>query len=201
LGLPAHQYLYDFHHAPGFVLLAVIPDIKTLQSGDQTQPRLPVSLLDEIKEYLKKKNCPFARLGVMNPRYEGIDIQIKVKFYLGKGGAFYKEQLRADLRRQLAPWVSGALDQLRFGRQVSKSEVIRFVEALDYIDYICSITLGHECDPAQNGADTIVPLTARSILTAGQIEVDELERPCDRFDDQARPCVLPEPCIILDDYE
>ncbi|MCB0562589.1 MAG: hypothetical protein KDD09_26740, partial [Phaeodactylibacter sp.] len=67
LGLPAPEYVRDLEVAPGFVNIAVIPDLGQVVSSNQLEPRAPISLLTEIEDYLQAKNSPFVRLKAMNP--------------------------------------------------------------------------------------------------------------------------------------
>lgn len=178
--LSANQYRRDLELAPGFVSLAVIPDINKLKAGAGYTPKAPVSLLNEIRDYLRKKTAPFVRLKVMNPRYERVNIGGEVILRQGMPVTFFMNKLREDLRRFLAPWVDGNMSQLDFGRVISKSEVARFIESLDYVDYICELELKHEekevaCyGPVDREEDleVIVPATARSILIGGDMSIE-----------------------------
>jgi hypothetical protein len=170
-------YRRDLEIAPGYVLLAIIPDIRKYKTGDMIEPRTPVSILEKIELFLKKKTSPFVRLMAMNPRYEKINFTLNIKLKKGVNEFFYHTQLQKDLRILLAPWSMGAYDTLFFGKSIYKSDVIKFIEKLDYIDFINSINFSHEDHeyahqyPNLNDNDTIHPLTARSILIAGDINI------------------------------
>ncbi|MEO1259494.1 MAG: hypothetical protein AAFZ15_11885 [Bacteroidota bacterium] len=199
LGLPGSRFVRDLEvAAPGHVLVAVIPDIQQLNSGNALEPRVPLSQLGEIKKLLQKKNSPFVQLKVLNPRYEKVNVAIKVNFTKGNTGPYFIERLEKDIEQFLAPWTKGKVDRLRFGAPLSKSDLISFVESLSYVDFICQIDWAHEfdhgekcqekplscCDPKEESGTLIAPLTARSILTAGKIKVCELENHCDSYDGQ-----------------
>ncbi len=178
--LSANQYRRDLEVAPGFVSLAVIPDITKLKAGAGYTPKAPVSLLNRVREYIRQKTSPFVRLKVMNPRYEQVHLDGEVILRQGKPKTFFQNKLREDLRRFLAPWVDGNMGQLDFGRVISKSEVIRFIESLEYVDFVCNLRLVHEeeevscygpTDPF-NDPEVVVPLTARSILIGGEMRLN-----------------------------
>ena len=186
LGLSANQFRRDLEVAPGFVGVAVIPDLTKLVAGDGLEPKVPVSMLEEIKSYLKKRMSPFARLRVMNPRYEKIKVDTTVRIKPGRDETFYLNQLKQDLTHFLAPWHLGDSDKLSFGQSVTYSEVIGFMENLDYIDFIDDLKL---FDPLSRGKDddpleVIVPATARSILTGGKICTHKNEVECDPTDSE-----------------
>ncbi|HVK48144.1 MAG TPA: hypothetical protein VM488_09875, partial [Pseudobacter sp.] len=201
-GLDANLYSRDFTIAPGYVLLGVIPDINKLQAGGSFEPRVPVSLLEQITDFLKKRTSPFVRLKVMNPRYERVNICMKVKFYLGKDENYYKEKLQQDLRAFIAPWSQGNQESLRFAQCLHRSDFIRFLETRDYVDYITDLKMSHEEDgtgiPVKE-LQEVCPKTPRSILIAGKMDIciqqDDCEKwdPCDNAPegDQRRCCEQP----------
>ena len=169
MGLSANEYRRDLEIAPGFVILSVIPDLNKLKAGNTLKPKAPVSLLEKIGDHLRRKISPFARLKVMNPRYEYVDVCVAVRLYRGKPQNFYANKLKEDIALFLAPWFVGDMDKLAFGQEVFFSDVVGFIEGLDYVDYIVELKLEGQCE--QNG-QVIKPLTARSILTAGEICVN-----------------------------
>jgi hypothetical protein len=172
-GLSARQYRRDLEVAPGFVVIAVIPDLKKLKAGDMLEPRAPVSLLEDIKVFLQKWMSPFARLQVMNPRYEKIQVDVHVTLLPGRDRVFYASQLREDLTHFLAPWYLGDSDKITFGQSIVHSDVVKFVENLDYIDFIIKLILK---DSEGKEQQVVEPQTARSILTGGEICVTIIDR-------------------------
>jgi hypothetical protein len=185
--LDAHKYRNDYPVAPGYVLLAVIPDLNKLKATQQFEPRVPVSMLESIQEYLTKKTSPFVRLRVMNPRYEKVQFCLRVKLYLGKDENFYKEKLKEDLREFLAPWAVGVYDKLTFGQCINRSDIIRFLESRDYIDYIIELKMRHEDDEVNISPidqAEVCPVTPRSILIAGDIDVCIQQQDCEDWNRQ-----------------
>lgn len=203
LALSAHQYISDLELAPGFVLVAVIPDPTHLVFEDRFTPKLPASQLNRIRDYLKERISPFIRLKVENPRYEGIRIKLEVQLVQGKDRVFHEEKLEEELRLFLSPWVNGDFSQLTFGRSISRSSLIKFIEGRDYVDYICSLEIIHaedldeECMPPswncenehleqKDQTDSISPKTARSILVAGEIKIcPSLDNPCPSYEENS----------------
>lgn len=198
-GLNAHEYFNDFPVAPGYVLLAVIPDLNQLKAAASFEPRAPVSVLEQVKGYLGQRTSPFVRLKIMNPRYEKVHFCLKVKLYLGKDENFYKAKLIQELREFLAPWVVGQYEKLTFGQCIYKSDIVRFLESRDYLDYIIELKVWHEkfekCiekdEPEENGMDEndtstickdkVCPDTPRSILIAGDIDVCIQQQDCETW--------------------
>ncbi|MDO6818886.1 hypothetical protein [Zobellia sp. 1_MG-2023] len=175
MGLSANKYRRDLEIAPGFLVVAVIPDLTKLKAGGLLEPKAPVSLLEKIGDHLRTKISPFARLKVMNPRYEFVNVCIAVRLYRGKSQNFYAQKLKEDITLFLAPWFLGDSEKLAFGEEVLFSDIVGYIEGLDYVDFIVDLKLEGDCN--QTGA-IIRPLTARSILTAGEICVDIDEEKC-----------------------
>ncbi|MBK8565145.1 MAG: hypothetical protein IPN76_17850 [Saprospiraceae bacterium] len=200
-GLTARGYVRDLEVAPGFVTLAVIPDLTKLRAGERSEPRCPVSLLEEIRAFLRKRMSAFARLKVMNPRYEKIDVSITVRLIKGKVQDYHASKLKEDIRLFLAPWYLGDLDKMTFGQPVTWSDMVKYVENLDYVDFIDDLKLvqvdkmpceAHEqpigeathedpCSSTAVASQVIYPLTARSILTGGEICVNISPAACDEY--------------------
>ncbi len=175
MGLSAIEYRRDLEIAPGFVVVTVIPDLTKLEAGNLKEPKAPVSLLEKIGNHIRKRTSPFARLKVMNPRFEYVHVAITVRLYRGKSESFYTQKLKEELHLFLAPWSLGDSEKLTFGQAVLFSDIVGFVEKLEYVDFIAHLELKGECE--QTGA-IIKPLTARSVLTGGNVCVVNDKEEC-----------------------
>lgn len=178
MGLSARQYQRDLEVAPGFLIVAVIPDLTKLEPGDMLEPMAPVSTLTKVKKFLKTRISPFARICVKNPRYEKIHVKLKVQLRQGRDEIYYLSQLKTDLRDFLAPWHQGESDKLSFGQHLVYSDVLGFIEGLEYIDFVTELMLFNfkaqlnKLEDDNLGLKEIVPFTARSILSPGVIEIE-----------------------------
>jgi hypothetical protein len=177
--LDAHLYKNDFPYAPGYVILAVIPDLNKLKAGNSFEPKVPVSIIEKIETYIRKRTSPFVRFRAMNPRYEKINFCLKVNLLPGKDENYYKEQLKEDLKELLAPWAVGKYDKLTFGECVYRSDIIRFLENTDYVDFITDFAMSKATNSPDSSLSKICPDTPRSILIAGDIEVCINKPGCD----------------------
>ncbi len=175
-GLNVHDYVNDFTIAPGYVLVAVIPDMTKLKAAGSFEPKVPVSIIEDIEETLRKIISPFVRLKVANPRYEKLNLCIRVKLLPEKDELYYKEKLNLDIRNFLAPWAIGEFEKLSFGQAVYRSDIIKFLETRDYIDYIIELHMAHDEQKLPTASiagklELVQPITARSILIAGSVDV------------------------------
>ncbi len=186
--LNAHVYKNDFPIAPGHVLLAVIPDLNQLKAAKTFEPRVPVSLLDDIGEFCKKHTSPFVRFRAMNPRYEQVHFCMRIKLLTGRDKNYYTAKLKQDLREFMAPWAIGEYDKLHFGQCVGRSEVIQFLETRDYVDYIIDLVMRHDADAWPDATKEtellkpVCPKTPRSILVAGEIDVCIPDSGCEEWE-------------------
>jgi hypothetical protein len=170
--LNANDYINDFPIAPGYVLLAVIPNLNLLEAGNSFEPKVPVSMLEDIETAMYSRTSPFVRFRAMNPRYEGINFCIRVQLMPDRDPTYFANKLQEDLREFLAPWAVGKYDKLTFGECVNRSDIINFIETLEYVDYIVKLDMFHESDvPPAKSLQEICPATPRSILIAGDIDV------------------------------
>ncbi len=179
LGLNAHEYKNDFPYAGGYVIMVVIPDLNRLKAGNSFEPKAPVSLLENINDFIRQKTSPFVRFRAMNPRYEKIDICLKIKLQKNKDENYYKEQVREDIRTFLAPWAVGDYYKLTFGQCVYRSDIIQFLETRDYIDFIGDLRMAGRGEDPDGLLPKVCPDTPRSILIAGDIEVCIIPAECE----------------------
>ncbi|MEZ5039255.1 MAG: hypothetical protein R2828_05170 [Saprospiraceae bacterium] len=182
LGLSANDFRRDLEVAPGFIVLAVVPDLTKLKSGDFMEPKVSLSLLSKIKTFIQTRVSAFARIRVMNPRFEKIKVDVKVRLKKGRDIPFYTQQLKTDLQQFLAPWHLGDASKITFGQHIMYSDVLHFIEKLPYIDFISDLKLYGEED-VNNQVQIVVPRTARSVLTGGEICIEVDTEDCnDRSD-------------------
>ena len=203
--LDAHLYKNDFPYAPGYVILALIPDLYKLKAGNSFEPKVPVSILEKVEAYIRKRTSPFVRFRATNPRYEKLNFSLRVNLLPGKDENYYTEKLKEDLRELLAPWAVGKYDKLTFGQCVYKSDVIHFLENTDYVDFITDFKMGKENDVPTDAFSKLCPDTPRSILIAGDIEVCINPPDCDDWkicydDKQNKIDCCETPIIPVADY-
>lgn len=168
--LDNHAYRMDFPVSPGDVVLAVLPDITQLTVADNLQPTVPMSMLLAIEKFLAGKISPWAQLVVRNPRYEPVNICVTVVLAEDADRNVAEDQLIADLQDHLAPWLSGDPSTFQFAKRLYLSDIIGVVESRDYVAALVGLMIGRQGEPIGSPA-FIDPLTPRSILVAGVIEV------------------------------
>lgn len=169
-------------HLPGHVMLVTVPFINNLHTGNIYQPTLSASKLADIKnfihgldnagscnKYVKALHCGHVALHVVNPQYETIEVQCKVKIKDCLDELEHKSQLALDLHKFLSPWIEGDESKIRFGGKLHASQVVYFIEQLPYVDYLENLKIIHRKDNTQlnTGDETsAIATTSRSVLTS-----------------------------------
>ncbi len=132
------------------VTIVVIPDISNTAPFFPLEPKVPLYLLKEIEDYLKKHTSPFVKLTVKNPRYETIQYRVGVRFRAGYEQGYYLNLLNEDLKRFLSPWAYQEEADITFGSAIYSSSVIHFIEKRPYVDYVAHFKLAEQKDTQTN---------------------------------------------------
>lgn len=134
----------DGENQPGAVALVVVPDVRDLPS---LEPRAGAVLISRIDDYVNTNLAtPFATIEVIHPVYEQIRVDAQVAFRSGLDAGYYAEKLNQDLQRFLSPWAYDEGEDIVFGGQIYRSEILAFMEGRDYVDYITEFNLYHSHD-------------------------------------------------------
>ncbi len=127
--------------SPGNVLVVVIPDIVNKNVFDIYQPRVSQAKLNKIQNYINRLNSLHITAQVVNPSYEEVTVDLKVKFYEGYDESFYLKVLNEDITRLLSPWAFEESASIGFGVVLHRSIVINYIEKLKYVDYVEDVKL------------------------------------------------------------
>lgn len=189
--------------SPGYVLLAVIPDLTLRTATAQAEPRFSFGDLLAMEDYLRSKTNLFVAweretppwlcepdriedeskyLWVVNPKYEPIRLSFKVAFHPGFDETYFKYQLDQELKNYLAPWLENPAAPITFGRTLYQSALIAFIESREYVDALADFKLykapaAYLLDEVTEEClvknDRVIPTTPRSVLTT-YIKADKL---------------------------
>lgn len=129
--------------APGHVLVVPISNLRNRSAVDILKPRTGRRTLIQIEEYLKKITSPFVHVHAKNPLFEEVKTCFNVKFYTGTDKGRYLKQLNEDIVRFLSPWAFDETKEIIFGGKIYASNIINYIEELDYVDYITCFKMIH----------------------------------------------------------
>lgn len=153
------------YQSPGNVTLVVIPDTVNKNVFDIYQPRVSTATLNKVKEHIDQLNSMHVTTFVINPYYEEVTIDLKVKFKSGYDENFYSQELNTDITKFLSPWAFDKSIPITFGVSIHSSSLINYVEKLGYVDYLQDVKL------LKNGSLTdkeAVPSDPKSILVSAK---------------------------------
>lgn len=153
------------YQSPGNVTLVVIPDTVNKNVFDIYQPRVSTATLNKVKKHIDQLNSMHVTTYVINPNYEEVTVDLKVKFNPGYDENFYSQQLNADIIKFLSPWALDKNSPITFGVTIHSSVLINYIEKLGYVDFLQDVKL------LKNGAlsDKIaVPSNPKSILVSAK---------------------------------
>ncbi|MBP6812024.1 MAG: hypothetical protein KA138_10920, partial [Saprospiraceae bacterium] len=188
------EYTVASELAPGFVSMAVVPDLLRRPNMVREEPRFSRGDLNEMRDFLLPKTNLFLQplpaidssdpedhfLQVVNPQYEPIHIALKVWLRRGADENLAKYQINEALRRYLAPWLYDQTQGPTFGREIRRSKLVQLIENLDAVDVIQELKVYQsvvekfptdslppdgDWEPFEVPGTLITPQTARSILT------------------------------------
>jgi hypothetical protein len=133
--------------AAGQVALVIIPNRFASQSANRLEPRAGETLMEEIRDVVETGIAtPFARVNVIHPVFERMRVLARIAFRPGFDPGFYSSQLNEDLQRFLSPWAFEEGRDIVFGTHVYRSELLKFVEDRDYVDYVTRFDIYHAYD-------------------------------------------------------
>jgi len=127
--------------SPGNVLVVVIPDIVNKNVFDIYQPRVSKATLNAVESYVNQLNTLHVNARIINPVYEEVTVELKVKFYKGYDEDYYEKILNEDITKLLSPWAFEDSESIKFGITLHRSVVIHYIEKLNYVDFIEDVKL------------------------------------------------------------
>jgi hypothetical protein len=144
-------------YVPGNVLVILVPDLTNQNAVNPLQPRVDKNTLDEVASFLQQHTSDWAEIHVRNPYYEPVKISVQVKLKTGFEFNYYQKIIDEQLKEFLSPWINNASNDIHFGGKVTKSMIVKFLEDMEFVDFITSLRLYHSIDSGNSfGKDTEV---------------------------------------------
>ncbi|WP_423147180.1 baseplate J/gp47 family protein [Rubrolithibacter danxiaensis] len=131
-------------YEPGHTLIIVIPDLTNKNAADPFRPKTDKNTLDTIYNFLVKHSSAWVTHHVSNPYYEPVKVSVRIKLKAGFEFNFYEKVISQRLQEFLSPWISSsASSSLHFGGKVSLSMIVKFLEDMEFVDFIADLKLFH----------------------------------------------------------
>lgn len=151
--------------SPGDLMIVVIPDIVNKNVFDIYQPRVSKATLNKIQNHINKLNSFHVNAKVINPDYEEVSVDLKVKFFEGYDENYYLKVLNEDITRLLSPWAFEETASIEFGITLHLSFIINYIEKLSYVDYVEDVKL---IKGSESNLTKVSPSSPKAILVSAK---------------------------------
>ncbi len=146
-GFNKQGYYSEF--SPGQVSLVAIPQLHGQNVLNPLKPMVSTAKRDEIRNFILPFTSAFLNLKndgfhVINPRFEPILLQFSVGFLKGVDAGYYAQELNHTLVKYLSPWAFEEGEDIQFGGKIYRSQLLAFMEGLDYVDYVTDFNMFHQ---------------------------------------------------------
>ncbi|WP_437819910.1 baseplate J/gp47 family protein [Sorangium sp. So ce1078] len=140
-------------HAPGHVLLVVVPDLRNQNARDPLQPRVDADTLARVAAHVQARAGMQVAVQVKNPAYQKVRLDFKVKLRAGYEPNAYRALLEQELIAFLSPWAHDAERAISFGGRIYRSVLLDFVEERAYVDYVTDFKMYSTTGTLQGARD------------------------------------------------
>ncbi|PSL35060.1 baseplate J/gp47 family protein [Chitinophaga ginsengisoli] len=127
--------------SPGWVTLAVIPQIDNYPADERFSPKVSRIILERVSDYLRTRTSVFAKVQVINPVYQPISFKGNIRLRAGRDANFYQKKLISEVQAYLSPWINSGAQNIIFGGTLMMSSVLQFIENREYVDYVTDFTM------------------------------------------------------------
>jgi hypothetical protein len=93
---------------------------------------------------------------VVNPNYERVRINCKIRFETTQNTGQYTRRLETDLRKFLCPWFGAKQQEMILGTSLEQEEILAFIYGLDYVRFVSrfSVVVIHKTEGSYNLSDS-----------------------------------------------
>lgn len=128
------------HFQPGDgVTLVVVP--KRNQYLKDNTPKVNYRFLNQVEDFVMHRSTPFLKARARNPLYEFLRIICNVKFEMNSG--LMIQELTADLRKFIAPWLYDPTEALPIGTRMDENTILNFIKSRPYVKFVTRFSILH----------------------------------------------------------
>lgn len=109
------------------------------------EPKVNLSTLFKVKQFLQPFLSPFIKVEVGNPVYEKVKVVCTVQFVETRGfdEGFYVQELNKDIRRYFCPWLYESISSLSIGAGIYLMDILNYIKGLPYVSGATGFSLVH----------------------------------------------------------
>lgn len=127
--------------------LIVIPKEREDGGFTSQEPKVTLSLLYGIKEFLSRSVSDFIRVEVGNPIYERVKVVAKIKFRtineVSHSNGYYLKLINQDIKKYISAWLYDPKCDFKMGAELYVLAILNHLQNLPYVDYITEFSLIH----------------------------------------------------------
>ncbi|MBN3582468.1 hypothetical protein JYB64_08710 [Algoriphagus aestuarii] len=123
------------------IQVVVVPVTFDSSKNNPSLLRVPLGLLQDIKEYLENYLSPFSSLEVCNPVFEKLKVRCAVKFIEDQRAGYFRDLLERELIGFLAPDPVKDSKGKGFINSIYKSEIQGFIESRPYVLFATKLSV------------------------------------------------------------
>lgn len=140
-------------NCPGYITLVVLPKVFGKNFYNPLQPKVNTNIREQIKTYLQPLVSFFTTLFVVNPDYETLLLDFKVRFTTAGNFGLYADKLNTALKNYLTPWAFDENAEVHFGGAVNKSVLLNYIEEQPYVDFVTELKMFHVDEDGNSSGD------------------------------------------------
>lgn len=129
------------------IQVILIPRVGTDGNLYADQPKVNLSTLFAVKNYLAGFASPFINIEIGNPVYEKIKIACRIRLTdqlaSDAGSGYYLQQLHEDIRQWLCPWIYSPDSDVRIGTRIYIPELLTYIKKRPYIKEVSGFSIVH----------------------------------------------------------
>jgi len=127
--------------------LIVIPKERADGGFINQEPKVNLSVLYDIKQFITQAISGFVKVEVGNPIYEKIMVVTRVQFkntdQVRQSNGYYLKLMNEDIKKYISEWLYNPHCDFQIGSKIYVSEILNYLQQRDYIAYITGFSLIH----------------------------------------------------------
>jgi hypothetical protein len=131
---------------PADITLVLFPKLSETERATTEEPSIPLAILCEVEEYMKKMLPAFVTIQVKNPVYERVKVFCEIKF--GDNGpinqGLFEKRLTTDIQKYICPWMFDDKEHVAIGTQtIYIQDLLKYLKNLPYVKDADNLSILH----------------------------------------------------------
>lgn len=131
---------------PADITLVLFPKLSETERATTEEPSIPLAILCEVEEYMKKMFPAFVTIQVKNPVYERVKISCEITFNENDPAneGLFEKRLNTDIQKYICPWMFDDKKHVAIGTQtIYIQDLLKYLKNLPYVKNADNLSLLH----------------------------------------------------------